>query len=435
MRVIIIGQHYYPEVTAAVNRLTALTEALGEQGHIVTVIAPKPNHPAGVIPREYRGSAIKVEKVHGVEVHYTWVYASPRKSLMRRVLYYASFTFMAVFAALQLRGRYDAVFASCPPPLVGVAGWIVARLKGAKFVLDVRDLWPGLAIAIGELRNPAAIAAARAVEQFTYRTADGIIAVTNPFHKEIKRRAPKETPVEVISNGALPLFLEADRDKLQRRAEKGWCERFVVSYIGNIGVCQGLMHVVDAAEILQAAAPDVLFFIQGHGIVKEKLVAEVKRRQVRNIEFEEIVPAESAASAMAASDALLVPLVRVPMAAQFVPSKLFDSMAVGVPVLLSVEGEAQRILDDARAGLCYRAEDGEALASKVLELRARPDGARNMGLRGREYVRAHYLRTTLSEQMVIFIERVCGVVPSKHLAGNEVSLGANGDSPALPERL
>ena len=328
MNVLVIGQHYHPEVTAAVNRLTALAESLGRLGHGVTVIAPKPNHPAGTIAERYRGGAVKVEYVSGVEVHYTWVYTSPRKSVPHRLLYYASFTLMAIFAAFRLKRHYDVVFASCPPPLVGVAGWVIARMKKAKFVLDVRDLWPGLAIALGELRNPFAIAAARSVEWLGYRTADGIIAVTKPFRDEIELRIAKRVPVELISNGALPLFLDAGVDRDRTREEKGWTARFVVSYVGNVGVCQGLMHLVEAAEILQEAAPDVLVFVQGHGVVKERLIAAARRRGLENMSFEGIVPTETAARAMAASDALLVPLARVPMAAQFVPSKLFDSMAV-----------------------------------------------------------------------------------------------------------
>jgi hypothetical protein len=369
-----------------------------------------------MIAQQYRGPLVKVEQVLGVEVHYTWVYTSPRKSVPRRVVYYASFMLMAIFAALRLKDRYDVVFASCPPPLVGVAGWVIARMKRAKFVLDVRDLWPGLAIALGELRNPIAIAAARAVEWLSYRTADGIIAVTRPFREEIERRIAKRVPVELIPNGALPLFLDAARERNHTREEKGWKQRFVVSYVGNVGVCQGLMHLVEAAEILQDVAPEVLVFVQGHGVVKERLIAEARSRGLRNISFEGIVPTETAAAAMAASDALLVPLARVPMAAQFVPSKLFDSMAVGRPVLLAAEGEALRILKDAQAGLGYTAEDGKALAAAVLDLRADAARAHEMGVRGREYIKAGYLRSDLSDRMVRFMGLIGGETAVEPLA-------------------
>jgi len=416
MKVLVVGQHYYPEVTAAVNRLTALAEALRRQGHGVTVIAPKPNHPAGTIPARYRGPLVKVEAVSGVDVHYTWVYTSPRKSVARRVLYYASFMLMAILEAARLNGPYDVVFASCPPPLVGVAGWAIARMKRAKFVLDVRDLWPGLAIALGELRNPIAIAAARAVEWLGYRTADGIIAVTRPFRDEIARRIAGRVPVELIPNGALPLFLEAGRDRERTREEKDWKARFVVSYIGNVGVCQGLMHLVEGAEILRREAPEVLVFVQGHGVVKERLVAEARRRGLRNMSFEGIVPTETAAAAMAASDALVVPLARIPLAAQFVPSKLFDAMAAARPILLSVPGEALRILNQAQAGLGYRAEDGKAFAEAVLELRADEVRARRMGVCGREFIRAGYMRNDLSDRMVSFMGRIRGETSPQPLA-------------------
>lgn len=409
MKTIIVAQHYHPEVTAAVNRLTALASALCRHGHEVVVIAPKPNHPAGVIAEAYRGSFVKVEQCTGAEVHYTWVYTSPRKNVWRRLLYYITFTLAAIVEACRLKGRYDVVFASSPPPLVGVAGWVIAKLKGARLVFDVRDLWPGLAIALGELKNPLAIAAARAVEGFCYRAADAIVAVTAPFQAEIRRRTADRVPVELVPNGALPLFLDAGSQRSSLREQKGWSGRYVVSYIGNIGVCQGLMHLVEAAEILQASAPDVLLFVQGHGVVKPRLAELAKQKQLSNLVMQDTTPVEEAAAAMAASDAIIVPLARVPMAAQFIPSKLFDAMATGRPVLLSVEGEATRILREAKAGLTYTPEDGRALADAVLQLRANVQKADEMGTNGKSYVNQYYLRSQLSDRLVRFMEQTTGV--------------------------
>jgi glycosyltransferase involved in cell wall biosynthesis len=407
MKVLIVAQHYYPEVTAAVNRLTSLTEAITRGGNEACVIAPKPNHPQGVIAEHYRGPLVKTEVLLGTDVHYTWVYTSPRKSVLRRLLYYISFMLMAVLAAFRLKGRYDIVFASSPPPLVGIAGWVIAKIKRARFILDVRDLWPGLAIAIGELQNPIAIGAARAVESFCYGRADGIVAVTKPFQEEICRRIANRVPVEMIPNGALPIFLEAGRYRATTREDRGWQGRYVVSYIGNIGVCQGLMHLVQAAEQLQSLAPEVLFFVQGSGIVKKDLAAAIKSRNLTNIVMSATVPTEEAAVSMAASDALIVPLARVALAAQFVPSKLFDSMATGTPVLLSVDGVAREIVEKAGAGISYEPENGRALAGAILQLRADPQSATMMGNRGQEYVKANYMRSNLSDRIVLFLEKFC----------------------------
>jgi glycosyltransferase involved in cell wall biosynthesis len=176
------------------------------------------------------------------------------------------------------------------------------------------------------------------------------------------------------------------------------------------------MHLVDAAEILQSKAREVLVFVQGHGVMKNKLMSEARRRGLRNMLFEGVVGIERAAAVMAASDLLLVPLARVSIAAQFVPSKLFDSMAVGRPVLLSVEGEALRILEEAQAGLGYAPEDGDALATSVLDLRAAPLRVREMGERGRAFVTAGYLRNDLSDRMVNFIAQIAGETTPDHLA-------------------
>lgn len=152
-----------------------------------------------------------------------------------------------LIAGFRLGRRFDCVVASSPPPFLGVSGWLLARFCGAPFILDVRDLWPGLAVALGELKSPVAIWGARRLEEFLYERADGIAAVTQPFCSEIRERLKSKKPVELVMNGTTEEFMLPADERNRLRQCLGWTDDFVVLYAGNVGVCQGLEHLVEAA--------------------------------------------------------------------------------------------------------------------------------------------------------------------------------------------
>jgi glycosyltransferase involved in cell wall biosynthesis len=399
MRLLLIFQHFFPETGATQNRGMSLAEFFAERGHDVHVIAAKPNHPEGVIWPEYRGTLFTQRKVRGFSVTYTWIFTRPAKSVGNRTVSYLSFMIMAILAGIGLRRRFDVVLASSPPPFLGVSGWILARLTGARLVFDVRDLWPGLAVALGELKNPAAIWLAERLERFLYKRADAITAVTRPFCEEISKIVGAHKPVRLVMNGTTPEFLSSDGSRQVTRSSRGWEGRFVLMYAGNIGVCQGLSHLLGAAKLLEARAPDVLFQIVGNGPRKAQLACEFKDLGLSNLELLDRVPLLDAIALMAGADALVVPLAANEKCEQFIPSKLFDSMAIGRPVLLSVGGEARRILEEADAGIYYPAEDPQALADAIVRLRDDRGLAAKLGANGRQYVERCGLRSQQIEAL------------------------------------
>jgi glycosyltransferase involved in cell wall biosynthesis len=405
MRVLILSQYFPPETGGPPNRLFSIAKELRENGHEVQVIAEKPNHPEGVIREGYRGSLFDERTYEGIPVIYTWVYTKPDKGFLGRLLFYGSFMMMAVLATMRVKGDFDVVLASSPPLFVGISGWLAARIKQAQFVFDVRDIWPEVAVAMGALTNPTAIQLAEKIEQFIYRHADGITAVTDSFCEHIQKTVGKEVPMKRVMNGTTPAVFQQDdrRDEMRNRLNVE--DKFVVTYAGNLGLAQGLPHILDAAGELQEN-DDVQFLMLGSGPVKEDLVDEANRRFLDNIEFLDRVPLDEAAAHMAASDALLVPLEDHDIYQQFIPSKLFDSMASGRPVLLSVDGEARAILKKAEGGLYYPAEDGEALAERIRWLRDHPEEAKTMGRRGREYAERHCTRSAQAEKLTSFLEEL-----------------------------
>jgi glycosyltransferase involved in cell wall biosynthesis len=404
MRVLLISQHFYPETGATQNRLMAMAEAFVLGGHEVHVVASKPNHPEGEIWPEYRGGWFVKKRVRGFDVVHTWLFTRPQKSLGSRTLSYITFMLAAIQAGFLLPSRFDVVIASSPPPFLGVSGWILARWKCARYLLDVRDLWPGLAVALGELKNPLGIRLAQGLERFLYHKADKISAVTEPLVKEIRTIVGEGKPVELVMNGTTPEFFTAEGVAAGVRATRGWDGKFVVLYAGNVGVCQGLHHVLEAAKLLEDEAPNVRFVILGNGPRKAQLESLACKINLRNLGFLPRVELEQAIQTMSAADALLVPLVSSEMCDLFIPSKLFDTMACGRPVLLSVNGEARRILESAGGGLYYPAENASELATKILWLRAHPDAATEMGRRGRDYVNEHCLRSQQMKKLLHLAE-------------------------------
>jgi glycosyltransferase involved in cell wall biosynthesis len=409
MRVLIISQYFPPETGGPPNRLFSIAQKLQEAGHEVQVIAEKPNHPEGVIREDYRGGIFDERTYDGIPVTYTWVYTRPEKNFISRILFYVSFMMMAVLGALRSEDDFDVVLASSPPLFVGLSGWLAARIKRAKFVFDVRDIWPEVAVAMGALTNPSVIQVAEGLEHFIYKRADGITAVTDSFCEHIRQTVGGRVPMRRVMNGTMPDVFQQDARREEVRKQLGTKNKFVVTYAGNLGLAQGLPHILDAAETLQGEEDGVVLLMLGSGPVKAHLMEEAERRALQNMQFLDRVPLEEAAAHMAASDALLVPLEDHEIYQQFIPSKLFDSMASGRPVLLSVDGEARAILKDAGGGLYYPAEDGTALADRIRWLLNHPEERGAMAQRGREYAQAHCTRAAQAQKLTSFLEDIVGV--------------------------
>ncbi len=408
MRVLFLTQYFLPETGATTNRIVSLANGLQSNDHDVVVVTAKPNHPEGVIRKGYRGRGLVHDVQEGIPTVHTWVYADPKKSLLTRLGNYLSFMCSSVVGAIRARGPFDVVIASSPPLFVGPAGWIAARLLRAKFVFDVRDLWPDLAVAMNELDGPLKIWLAKRLEHFIYHRADAIMAVTNGFCETIQSVTGPETPVQRVMNGTDPEVFQRDEAGRRLRKKSGFDDRFVVTYAGNIGICQGLDHILEAAERLEKDRKEVLFRFLGSGPVKEELRQEAERCGLDNVEFHPRVSLDEAAAHMAAADALLVPLADHEIYRSFIPSKLFDSMAAGRPVLLSVDGEARSILEDAEAGRYYPAEDGQELANHIRWMLDHPEACTEMGDNGRAYARTHCTREAQAKQMTAFLEELVG---------------------------
>jgi glycosyltransferase involved in cell wall biosynthesis len=407
MRVLLLSQYFFPEVGATQTRMFQFAQTLSDLGHDVDVLTEFPNHPVGVIPDSYRGRWIEYDRTHPFRIIRVRVFASARKTFWTRLGFYGSYCAMAIVEGLRLP-RYDVVAATSPPLSVACAGLVISALKRSRFVMDVRDLWPAAAKALHELSSPTLYRIAERTERSLYRNAVRITATTRRFVKYIAACDPSfEAKTHLVPNGTLEDVFSPARGDNGVRQRLGLDGKFVAVYAGLHGVAQGLEMIVDAAARLDGA---VEFVFLGEGPRKSALEREAAARGIRNVRFLPQVPLDESCYYMNAADVVLVPLAADPVFDMFVPSKLFDAMSCARPVVLSVDGEAREILEEARAGVFVPPGDSKALASTLLSLRSDAGRCVEMGRRGREFVVRHYLRTNQARRFAeILSDAVRGV--------------------------
>lgn len=394
MRVLIVTQYFSPELTAASLRLEPIAAGLARRGHEVEVVCEFPSHPHGIIPPEYRGRVRVRESGGGYAVTRVWTRASPSKRARARLASYASFAVAATAAGATL-SRVDAILASSPPLPVGEVGSLLARRHRCPWVLDVRDLWPQAPLALGELEPGRASRVAEALERHLYRAADAVTTPTPSFAAHIAAIAGERDKVHVIANGTTREWLAAGEAEPDREAAGLPADRFVWTYAGNLGLSQDLEVAIEAAALLGEGYELLLL---GDGTRREALERYAAERPGGIVRFRDAVPPVEAMAIMRASDALLVALADVPALGRSIPVKLYDSCAIGRPVIVAAPGEVRALAEQQRAGLTIDPGDPAALAAAVRSLASSAATRERLATSGREFARQS-LRETGVEQI------------------------------------
>jgi glycosyltransferase involved in cell wall biosynthesis len=309
--------------------------------------------------------------MNGVSATYVWVYARPQKTAVTRMFFYGSFMGMAAVVGSAL-SRPDVVIGSSPPLPVGVAAAAVARRYGTPWLLDVRDLWPEAAVAMGELSNPRLVTGADRLALKLYEDASVITVTTESFRSHISERVISPDKIHVLPNGTTDFWLATSRlFPVPTRTDLGLeSDRFLWTFAGNVGGAQGLEAAVDAARRL---GEGFQLLILGDGPARRGLEERARGMLGSQVLFRGQVPENTARKYLAVSDALLVTLGAHAALSAFVPSKLFDFCATGKPVVLAASGEPVGLAGRTGAALCVPPGDPDALASELLRLRS--DGA------------------------------------------------------------
>jgi colanic acid biosynthesis glycosyl transferase WcaI len=386
---------------APAARVSELSRHWTAAGHDLTVLTGFPNHPDGVLRPEYRKHFRKLifrERVDNIGVVRSWLMPFPNRKAYERMLNYSSFCLSAGIAGSFLR-RPDVVIATSPQLLVGLSGWWVAKIKRVPFVLEVRDLWPESLAAVGVGSTGSALyRALHHVAGFLYRQSDHIVVVTPAFRDHlIQRWGVEPQKISVVQNGVeTKLFYPGPHGEPIRR-EMSLQSKFVVSYIGTMGMAHGLGTVLEAAERMQTASSEVVFLLVGEGADRERIEQIAASKKLTNIRFVPQQPREKIPNYIATSDVCLVLLRKSEVFDTVIPTKMLEFMSCGKPVILGVSGQAKKILEGCRAGLCIEPESAPSLCEAIEALRANSYLRDSLGMNGREYIVQNLSRERTAE--------------------------------------
>jgi len=249
-----------------------------------------------------------------------------------------------------------------------MTGWWLSRTRDIPFVLEIRDLWPDAIIASGVGNNNSMFSKTlSAISGFLYQRCDHLVVVTPAFKTEIVKNYgidPKK--ISIVENGVQTDLFSDKGGKVTLNDQLDLENRFVVSYIGTLGLAHGLSTMLKAASRLQDQYPDILFLLVGEGADKERLVRLAKDQGLTNIRFWPQQPRDKVPAIIMASDICLVLLKKAPVFKTVIPTKMLEFMACGRPVILGVDGQARQILEEAEGGIYTEPNDPDALTDAII---------------------------------------------------------------------
>ncbi len=405
MKIVWLCHYFAPEMGAPQARLLELSKAFRQAGHDVAAVTCFANHPTGVLRPQDVGVRARRDEVDGVAVFRCRTYVTPNKGVVKKTLGHLSFMCSGLggLSRAARERRPDVVIVSSPTFFSVITAWVWCAPRGVPWVFEVRDLWPAVFVELGVLKNRFVIWALERVEMFLYRRAARVVTVTKSFKEHIARRGIDAAKIGVVTNGVdLERFTPGPRDDAFARSE-GLAGKFVVLYLGAHGISHALARILDVAEKMRGD-DDVRFVFVGEGAEKDGLVAEAKRRGLANVVFHDGVPKDEVIRWYRLADVGLVPLRDVPLFTTFIPSKMFELLACGVPVVGSVAGEAAEILASSGGARVVPPEDVDAIVREIRALRDDPAARRRLGEAGRTFVAANYSRRKLATDYLAILE-------------------------------
>ena len=396
MHILLIHQAYAALDEPGGTRHHELARYLVARGHRLTVIAS---------PVSYLTGAAWVERHDdepGIAILRAYTYPALHRSFVHRVFSFFSFMFSSFLIGLGVRD-VDLVWGTSPPIFQGATAWAMARLKRVPFLFEVRDLWPGFAVAVGVLRDKTLIRASEWLEGFLYRHADQVVVNSPGFIDHVERRGAQR--LALVPNGSDVAMFDPQLDGSDFRTAHGLEGKFLALYAGAHGMSNDLGVVLKAARLLDDQ-PEIAIVLLGAGKEKPALVEMAESMGLTNLHFLPPVPKSEMPLALSAADACIAILKPIELYKTVFPNKVFDYMAAGRPVILAIDGVIREVVEGAGAGIAVPPGDPAALAQAIRHLAGAPENALQMGLAGRRCVEGGFTRELLAEKLAVILEEM-----------------------------
>jgi hypothetical protein len=400
VHILFLTDNFPPEVNAPASRTFEHCREWVKAGHRVTVITCAPNFPKGKVFDGYRNRPWQRETMEGIQVIRVWSYITANEGFVRRVLDYQSFMLSAAIAGPFVRD-VDIVVGTSPQFFTTCAAWFVSRLKRVPFVFELRDLWPESIKAVGAMKDSKVIHLLEKVEMFLYRQAATIVSVTKSFKRVLEQRGIEGSKIHVVTNGVdIAQFTPRPKDA-ELVAKLGLQGKFVAGYIGTHGMAHALETLLQAADRLRGQGYAFLFL--GDGARKAALKEEAARMGLDNVVFIDSVPKADVARYWSLLDVSVIHLRKTELFTTVIPSKLFECMGMGIPVLHGVAGESAEIVVEEGAGIPFEPENAGQLVDALQRFKANPAelaGYRQRCLAGAQ----HFDRANLAMRMLRILQ-------------------------------
>lgn len=399
MKLLLLTQYFPPETGAPQNRLFELAVRLNRMGIDITVLTAMPNYPQMKIYKEYAGLDYHYEEMSGLKVHRSSIYVSTDRSIISRLRNYFSFVISSRRTAMSKLGDFDLIMCESPPLFLGYTAMYLARKKKAKLIFNVSDLWPESAEKLGVVNNKFLLNKAYQLEAKIYRRSDLVTGQTQGICKSIANRFPGVKTFWLPNGADLSYYDPARIEKGNWREMNGIKdEDHVFLYAGIVGIAQGLEVILYAAERLKS--DNCVFVILGSGPEKERLMQISLDAGLNNVKFLDAVGKTEMPSILKSVDAAIIPLKKLELFKGAIPSKIFEALAMEIPILLGVEGEARDLfIDKGQCGLFFEPQNDSDLVKAIRIMISDKLKMQVMGKNGRKYVDENFNRDLIASKL------------------------------------
>jgi glycosyltransferase involved in cell wall biosynthesis len=365
MKILFITDNFPPEVNAPATRTFEHCQEWLKHGVGITVITCVPNFPHGKVYKGYKNKFLQKENYDGIEVIRVWSYITSNSGFTKRIFDYLSFAFMAFWTGIFR--NYDVIVATSPQFFTTWSAWALSKIRRKPWIFELRDLWPESIKTVGAMKEGKAIDILEKIELGLYNDANKVVALTDAFKTNLINRGIDANKIEVVTNGSnRQLFSPRVKDvELLKKFELEG--KFVIGYIGTHGMAHSLDFIV--TTIAKIKDKNIHFLFIGDGALKAKIVEIANKLKLNNITFNPPVSKDEVPRYLSIIDVSLAPLKKEDNFKTVIPSKIFEASAMKKPTLLGVEGQAQEIIEQYNAGLCYEPENAADFIKKIEEIK------------------------------------------------------------------
>jgi glycosyltransferase involved in cell wall biosynthesis len=365
IKILFLTDNFPPEVNAPATRTYEHCQEWINSGVDVTVITCAPNFPHGKLYAGYKNRLYQKENIGGIKVIRVWSYMSSNNGFLKRVLDYLSFSFMSFW--IGVFQKFDIIVATSPQFFTTWTGYGLSKIKRKPWIFELRDIWPESIKTVGALKQGRIINVLEKIELFLYRNSTKVVAVTDAFKENLISRGIDANKIEVITNGSnLELFSAREKD-LELVKKLHLKDKFIVGYIGTHGLAHSLDFIVNS--LAKITDESIHFLFIGDGAMKKNVVQIANNLKLKNITFLDAVPKEEVPLYLSICDISLAPLKNEENFKTVIPSKIFEASAMEKPTLLGVRGQAQKILEEYHAGICFEPENEKDFIDKLMILK------------------------------------------------------------------